>query len=447
MNKAVIYVMFLALALAMVQGCSNVHDNASIEINTRSTGLESPEYSLIFNRTSVEEYELAFTSENWERLQENPFEYVPGTLQYKDETYLKVGIRYKGNSSFHGVPPPKRPFKIDFNRYVGAQQFHGVKKLNLSNSLWDPTMMREMLAYDVFSSAGCPAGKTSHVQLYVTVPGIYEREFFGVYVLIEQVDREYLAHRFGDNRGNLYKAAMWGGDLKWHGNNASTYKEHYIKKTNIATDDWSDLIHFLDILNNTPIDTFKTEIEKVLNIDGFLSYLAANTVLSNLDSIAGRNCNFYLYHNPVTDKFEFLPWDLNEALGNHTLPRDNGLTADGMLTLDIRSPVSDGEHVLIERILSVPEYMSDYLARVHTLVEGEFSPEHMYAKISSTYHLIREHVYRDVYKEYPNEIFDQSINSDVPDNSNPERILGLKSYIEQRVGNILEQLGIIGEKI
>jgi hypothetical protein len=400
-----------------------------------------PEYSLIFNRDAVNEYELVFTTVNWQALQNDPFTYVSATMSYGDETYINVGVRYKGNSSFGCVPPPKKPFKVDFNRYVSGQNFHGVKKLNFSNSLWDPSMLRELLAYDTFAATGCPACRTSHVKLFVTVPGIYNHELFGVYVMIEQVDKTYLTDRFHNDSGNLYKAAMWGADLKWLGSDPAPYRDCYIKKTNELADDWSDLINFIYVLNNTPDPSFKTEIEKVFNVDGFLSYLAANTALSSLDSIAGRNCNFYLYHNPRTGKFELLPWDLNEAFGNHTLPRDNGLTADEMLTLDIRNPVSTGEHILIERILGVPEYMSDYLSRLRALVEGYFSPSAMHSEIDSVYNVIKADVYLDVYKEFSSADFDLSMEHDIPENSDPGRILGMKPFVTQRVTSILTQLG------
>ncbi|TET38722.1 MAG: hypothetical protein E3J72_02415 [Planctomycetota bacterium] len=400
-----------------------------------------PDYSVVYDRAQVDEYELVFTAANWQSLQAATHTYAPGTLKFGSETYENVGIRYKGNSSFGCVPFPKKPFKIDFDRYVDGQKFHGVKKLNFHNSLWDPTMMREPLGYDAFADAGCPAGRSSHIKLFVTVPGVYDREFFGVYVSVEQVDKVYLKDRFGENDGNHYKAAMWGADLKYYGSNPIEYYDRYAKKTNELANDWSDLIHFLDVLNNTPDNAFKTEIEKVFNVDGFLSYLVANTVLSSLDSIAGRNCNFYLYHNLATGKFEFLPWDLNEVFGNHTLPRDNGVIADEMLTIDIFNPTSTGEHVLIERILNVPEYMTDYLARMRTLVNGDFSPAVMHARIDAMYNLIKADVYLDTYKEFPSPDFDAGIIQDLPDDGSPERILGLKPFITDRAANILTQLG------
>ena len=47
---------------------------------------------------------------------------------------------------------------------------------------------------------------------------------------------------------------------------------------------------------------------------GFLRFLAANALLSNLDSFLGFGHNFYLYLRPDTNKFVFIPWDLDLSL-------------------------------------------------------------------------------------------------------------------------------------
>jgi len=211
----------------------------------------------------------------------------------------------------------------------------------------------------------------------------------------------------------------------------------YEKETNEVADDWTDFIHFLDVLNNTPAINFKTEIEKVFNVDGFLSCLAANTVLSNMDSIAGRQCNFYLYHNMITGKFEFIPWELNMVFGNF-LPEDQD--ADTMLSLDIYDPTSPGTHMLVDRILYEPEYMDTYIERVRTLINGAFSTDAMRSEIDAIYDRIKADVYLDIQKGYNSAEFDESISQDIPNATDPNRILGLKPFVTDRVTNILNQL-------
>jgi hypothetical protein len=70
----------------------------------------------------------------------------------------------------------------------------------------------------------------------------------------------------------------------------------------------NDLARILDkgIIKDT------LELSKVLNIKNALLYLGASKLCRNNDGI--RN-NFYLYLNPKTSKFEFIPWDLDETFG------------------------------------------------------------------------------------------------------------------------------------
>ncbi|MBT3220858.1 MAG: hypothetical protein HN348_17375, partial [Proteobacteria bacterium] len=265
----------------------------------------------------------------------------------------------------------------------------------------------------------------------------------GVYVMIEQVDKAYLERNFGSGEGNLYKASF-GFDTMWQGPNPELYQDIGAeKKTNEEENDWSDIVELLDILNNTPDDEFPDEIEGILNVDGFLSYLAANAVLSNMDSLVGDSCNFYLYNNPSTGLFELIPWDLNGAFGNHNVSHEsgNGLTADEMIALDIEEPVTQGEeHLLIERVLAVDDYMDAYLDKVADLVAGEFSPTQMNASFDDMHGVIEEAVYADKYKEFSDEAFASSLTTDLPDSDDPGRVLGLKPFVADRNAAIADQL-------
>ena len=49
-----------------------------------------------------------------------------------------VGIRLKGNSSMNH-PGDKKPFKVDFNRFISGQAYDLLKKLNFNNGFKDPT--------------------------------------------------------------------------------------------------------------------------------------------------------------------------------------------------------------------------------------------------------------------------------------------------------------------
>ena len=76
--------------------------------------------------------------------------------------------------------------------------------------------------------------------------------YWGFYSLVEHVDKVFLDTWFGDNDGNLYKAEK--STLEWSGPDQDNYAEDLELKTNEKENDWSGLIHFLDVLNNSSLD-------------------------------------------------------------------------------------------------------------------------------------------------------------------------------------------------
>ena len=54
-------------------------------------------------------------------------------------------------------------------------------------------------------------------------------------------------------------------------------------------------------------------------MDEFLRFLAANALTSNLESFFALGHNYYLYLDPKTNKFVFIPGDLEFSLANFLL--------------------------------------------------------------------------------------------------------------------------------
>src|SRR6188768_2316718 len=95
----------------------------------------------------------------------------------------------------------------------------------------------------------------------------------------------------------------------------TSYYHRYELKTNDSLNDWSDLVHLIDKINNTPPLAFYDSIENVMGSTSFLKYWAMNILFANLDSYNGSGHNYYVYHDPDMDQFYFIAWDVNEAFG------------------------------------------------------------------------------------------------------------------------------------
>ena len=117
------------------------------------------------------------------------FPWAQGELTAEGKTYKKIGIRYAGEISYFASSQGlKRPLKIDFDKF-GEQQFHGLTSLQLHAMPMDPAKGREVLAYSVFRAAGVPAPRTAFAEVTLTVPGKYDKEYLGLYAVVESVDK------------------------------------------------------------------------------------------------------------------------------------------------------------------------------------------------------------------------------------------------------------------
>ncbi|HYT94594.1 MAG TPA: CotH kinase family protein [Gemmataceae bacterium] len=307
------------------------------------------------------------------------FTYVRGTLDFEGQTYKDIGVRFKGNSSYmmsaNGL---KRPLKFDFNRFDEEQKFHGLTLLALGNNAFDPSQLREALSYAVYREAGVPAPRTAFVKLYLTVDGKHNREYAGVYTLIEAVNKPFLKRHFGNAKGLLLKPERIQG-LPYLGEKWSTYEDRYRPKTEAKPAAQQRLIAFTKLVNNADEATFRKEIAAYLDMDRFLRYLAASTLMVNLDSYQGLGHNYYLYLDAKTNRFTMMPWDLNMSFAGFP-PGGGGGTQ--LTDLSIRQPYM-GKNRLIERVLAIKEYDNTYRDHLKKLTETCFSAAKLHADIDA----------------------------------------------------------------
>src|SRR5207247_6089896 len=114
-------------------------------------------------------------------------------------------------------------------------------------------------------------------------------------------------------------------------------------------------IAFDQLVDESNDSEFRAEIARHLDVDQFLRFLAVQTATANLDSFLSMGHNHYLYRNPETGKLNWIPWDLNEAFGRFR----GGGSEEQQIDLSIDHPYV-GENRLIQRLLAIPEYRTNY---------------------------------------------------------------------------------------
>jgi spore coat protein CotH len=202
----------------------------------------------------------------------------------------------------------------------------------------------------------------------------------------------------------------WGRDIGRAGMfGRGNLLEQMALKTNENNADHALLFRLLDVLNNEPDETFPEEIEKVMDVDEVLRFLAVSTVIVHLDNYTGMGHNYYLYEND--GKFVIIPWDLNMAFGTF----NSGLDRDRLINFYIDEPTAGpvADRPLVDRLLSYQPYLDAYHGYIVELLDGPFDVNRMNYRIDELAALIRPYVEADELKLYSTEEFERGLSKDI----------------------------------
>jgi spore coat protein CotH len=317
------------------------------------------------------------------------FPWVVASLTLDGKTIEKVGLRYKGNSTYvRASRNLKRSLKVDIDRHDEAARFHGLKSFTLSNGVMDPSKSREALAYSIYRAAGVPAPRTAFAEVTLTVAGKYDKEHVGLYTLIEAVDKSFLKLNFKNNAGLLMKPERIPG-LVYFGEDWARYKNTYLPKREATKDEVKRVIDFTKLVNATPDAQFNEEIASYLDVDGFLKFMAVTAIVANFDSFHGGH-NYFLYLHPETNKFHFIPWDLDLALGGFPM-----LGAAEQMDLSLTKPYA-GQSKLANRLMANKEYADKYRQVLKEVVPLCFAKEKLLTEIAVIEKMVKPLIEREM---------------------------------------------------
>lgn len=361
----------------------------------------------------------------------------PADFMFTDNTgtvaIANIGFRLRGNTSRTAA---KKSFKISFNAFIPNQNFLGVEKLNLNGEHNDPSITRSKLYWETARRSNLPYSRANHVELYIN------GNYFGLYINVEHYDENFLQSRFGNKSGNFYKC-LYPANLNYLGTNPNNYKlsgsmpRVYELKTNELADDYSDLSNFVQLLHagNTP--NYQSNLEEKFNVNSFLRAYALDILTGNWDNYAGNQNNFYLYHNPETDKIDYLPYDVDNTYGIDWLGKNWGTRSCYNWALDTAN------RPLVTRLFAYPDYVNRFSFFMNKMIQEAASTTNQDAMIDSILNLISPYVVNDTYHGqdygYSYSDFIDSYNQTPGGHVK----YGLKNFISTRNTNSLTQLNLI----
>lgn len=172
--------------------------------NQLSSGISLSYEQKLFDTDQVMTVNILIDEDEWDDLLETAISetYYCCDIEINGETYYRVGIRAKGNTSLSMVASSdsdRYSFKVKFDEYVDGQTCYGLDKLVLNNNYSDATMMKEAVVYDMFAFLDVDASLYNYARISVN------GEYWGVYLALEAVEESFALRNYGTHYGNLYK--------------------------------------------------------------------------------------------------------------------------------------------------------------------------------------------------------------------------------------------------
>jgi spore coat protein CotH len=347
-----------------------------------------------FDDTVLQDVRIDLSSADWLALRANFRDdiYFPADFRWKDQVVRGIAIRSRGFGTRSATKPS---LKIDFNYFSPDREFLGLKQAVLKNDVTDPSNMRERISMLLMRRMGIPAPREATARLFVN------GDYYGVYTLVEGIDKDFLKRVFADNDGYLF-SYEWAFPYFFsdRGTDPSAYvPSPFSPETHEDDPEPQAIVELVQTINHST--NFASDINTYLDIKKFVRHIAVETFLADRDDFNGDYgmANFFLYRLPDRRQFGLIAWDKSEAFSSPLF--------------DIYQHVFENQ--LASRALAVPElralYLDTLLECVKSINEpGATDPRGwLDREIDRENAQIRDAVFTDPVKPFTNGDYDAAV--------------------------------------
>ncbi len=354
-----------------------------------------------FEETLLPRYYFDITEENLHLLNVNvwSYDYVEADFTLEGEYFQACSLRYRG-SNIRTFQKKSYRFKL-----LDGMTHNGWQRFNVNAMYGDSSMIREEIAYEAHDSLGClnPETRFLHVERHAESLD----EFLGVYLEVERIDNDFLERRGLSSAGNLYKCKGELNILPGY----QSYVNLYSKVNNETTTDWYDLIEFIEWINLSSDEEFHDGLNDRFRLDDYLDVYVGLIATQDTD-FPGNN--YYLFNNPVDDRWVHIAWDHNETFDDPYSPINLG-------TQEHPGTMAEWNR-LLERVLADTLFRYSYCKKLERFLANTFTIPNLEGRIQEIYDEIFVDALRDYYKR---------------DWGRPEGFLGgpavLNEFVETRI--------------
>jgi ankyrin repeat protein len=297
---------------------------------------------------------------------DSPYTYVDASVTIDGVTYPRVGVRKKG---FIGSLDNDRPsLKVKLDHVEEGTNIGGLDNLTFNNNKQDTSLMSQFMTYGLFDLAGSPGPRCAYAK--VTVNG----KDLGVYCHVESMKKQLLEREFGSDKGTLYEGTVVDFYEDWD--------ESFERKSGKNKPGRAHIRKVIEAFELDDDDEFQETLWELVDEKSFYTFWTLEGLLSFWDGYSGNRNNFFIYLDPRTGKFHFMPWGA-DALFQKYSP----------LGVDPESPRSVrlvGR--IAHRLYQIPSVRKKYAARMKKLMRTLWDEEDLIAETERIEAMIDPHL-------------------------------------------------------
>jgi parallel beta-helix repeat protein len=381
------YIFFIFTAFLIFSSCSD-HDKADSEFQPEDT------------MTMINEIYIYCDQKEFDRIIEKYTEniYIPVTVVCNGVKNTGARMRIRGDTSREF---PKKSFKIKLD---DDPLILGTDVLNLNADYKDPSYIHQYLASRLMNEAGLYCFKSQHIRLFIN------NHFAGLYLLIENVDNQFLRKRGLDTRANLYKANKDGACLSYYDK-----LDKYWEVKSKGFSDKSDLENLINVLDTIEDSRYYEFAKKTFDYDRMITIILMNALTANQSTWYH---NYYMYHDiNNTQKWTMFPWDMDKTFSRY-----------GNIYFNQSSHYWQHDNPFLEKACANKKIVQDIEIRLDELEKTVFEPGYVISVIDSLENLLTESVRQDTMDEI------QSVDAW------KEQLMMERKFVKNRPGQIREHI-------
>ena len=316
-----------------------------------------------------------------------------------DETEPNVTVQVRGQTSSR---QRQKNYKIRIKKDCGA--FREQRTLNLNKHVGEALRFVNKLSYDLLNTIPqLVGGRTQFVHLYVRdltseTPGDFVD--YGLYTMVEQVNRTYLRNHLLDENGQLYKVTFYEWDeyeaVMMDQDDPEFDRSAFERYLEIkGSEDHTKLQRATADVKNY-LKPIRQIVDEYFDAENICYWMAFNILIGNYDSSAR---NLFLYSPMNSEKFYMIPWDLDASFRRDYLDmREHHEGESWERGMQLFLGVS-----LVNRMMREEEYRDMLTAAVVDLYTNYLSPDIVQARANALSTVTKQFLFGEYSAaDYPN---------------------------------------------